>query len=60
MANVFDIDIKEVVSKLQKGKEYNIYTVYRDVPIHIKISLSWVDISKNNEVYLALIGKTLL
>lgn len=53
MANVFDIDIKEVVSKLQKGKEYNIYTVYRDVPINIKVSLSWVDISKTNEVYLA-------
>ncbi|ACG58147.1 hypothetical protein HY04AAS1_1463 [Hydrogenobaculum sp. Y04AAS1] len=53
MANVFEIDIKEVVAKLQKGKEYNIYTVYRDVPINIKISLSWVDVSKTNEVYLA-------
>jgi hypothetical protein len=53
MANVFDIDIKEVVSKLQKGKEYNIYTVYRDVPINIKVPFSWVDISKTNEVYLA-------
>ncbi len=53
MVNVFDIDIKEIVPKLQKGKEYNIYTVYRDIPINIKASLSWVDISKNDEVYLA-------
>jgi len=50
MANVFEIDIKEVVAKLQKGKEYNIYTVYRDVPINIKVPFSWFDISKTNEV----------
>lgn len=53
MANVFEIDIKEVVAKLQKGKEYNIYTLYRDVPINIKVPFSWLDISKTNEVYLA-------
>jgi hypothetical protein len=53
MANVFEIDIKEVVAKLQKGKEYNIYTLYRDVPINIKVPFSWFDISKTNEVYLA-------
>jgi len=53
MPNVFEIDIKEIVAKLQKGKEYNIYTVYRDVPINIKVPFSWFDISKTNEVYLA-------
>jgi len=53
MANVFEIDIREVIAKLQKGKEYNIYTLYRDVPINIKVPFSWFDISKTNEVYLA-------
>ncbi|GAB6077842.1 PilZ domain-containing protein [Hydrogenobaculum acidophilum] len=53
MVKVFEIDIKEVASKLQKGKEYSIYTIYRDVPINIKVPLSWVDTSKSNEVYLA-------
>jgi len=53
MANVFEIDTKEVVAKLQKGKEYNIYTLYRDVPINIKVPFSWFDISKTSEVYLA-------
>jgi len=53
MPNFFEIDIKEVVAKSQKGKEYNIYTLYRDVPINIKVPFSWFDISKTNEVYLA-------
>ena len=54
MANVFEIDIKEVVAKLQKGKDYNIiYTLYRDVPINIKVPFSWFNISKTSEVYLA-------
>ena len=53
MPNFFEIDIKEVVAKSQKGKEYNIYTLYRDVPINIKVPFSLFDISKTNEVYLA-------
>ncbi len=53
MVNVFEIDLKELSSKLQKGKVYNIYTIYRDVPINIKASFLWADTSKSNEVYLA-------
>ena len=53
MTNVFSIDLKELSSKLQKGKVYNIYTLYRELPINIKAPLSWIDTSKANEVYLA-------
>ena len=53
MAEVFDVDIRELASKLQKGKEYSIYTLYRDVPVNIKATLSWIDFSKAKDVYLA-------
>ena len=52
MANVFEIDLKQVISKLQKGKEYSIYTLYRDVPVNVKTKFLWSDISNLNQIYI--------
>lgn len=53
MANVYDIDLKQLASKLQKSKEYSIYVLYRDVPINVKTKLLWIDITKANDIYIA-------
>lgn len=53
MTNIYEIDLKQVVPKLQKLKEYNIYTLYKDIPVNVKTKLLWIDVTANNEFYIA-------
>ncbi len=53
MVNVYEIDLRQIIPKLQKGKEYNIYTLYRDVPVNVKTKLLWIDMSQANIIYIA-------